>query len=55
MTFRLSRLIALTVGLTAAACAAPRVGVGDLDVLSAQTPDEVVLSALPADALFACF
>lgn len=55
MTFRLSRLIALTVGLTAAACAAPRVGVADLDVLSARTPDEVVLSALPADALFACF
>lgn len=37
------------------ACAAPRVGVADLDVLSAQTPDEVVTSARTVEALAACF
>lgn len=41
--------------LTLAACAAPRVGVADLDLLSAQAPDEVVDSALPVDTLAACF
>jgi len=41
--------------LTLAACAAPRVGVADLDILSAQTPDELVASSLSADALAACF
>ena len=47
-------LLAVTMGmLTMAACAAPRVGVADLDTLSAQTPDEVVTSPLSAEALAA--
>lgn len=41
--------------LTMAACAAPRVGVADLDVLSAQTPGELVASTLPVEDLAACF
>lgn len=41
--------------LTLAACAAPRVGVADLDLLSAQAPDAIIDSALPADAFAACF
>lgn len=41
--------------LLLAACAAPRVGVADVDVLAAQTPDEVVDSPLSVDALAACF
>jgi hypothetical protein len=38
-----------------AACAAPRVGVADLDVLSAQAPDEIVDSTLSVEAVSACF
>ncbi|MCA3718231.1 MAG: hypothetical protein IM674_08265 [Brevundimonas sp.] len=38
-----------------AACAAPRVGVADLDVLSAQAPDEIVDSTLSVAAVAACF
>lgn len=41
--------------LTLTACAAPRVGVADMDLLSAQAPDEVVHSSLSVDALAACF
>lgn len=41
--------------LTMAACAAPRVGVADLDLLSAQSPDETVPSALTVEAYSACF
>ncbi len=52
-----SPLIALPFAalLTLAACAAPRVGVGDLDILSAQAPDETIDSTLSVDALAACF
>lgn len=41
--------------LTLAACAAPRVGVADLDRLSEQAPDEVVRSSASAEALASCF
>jgi hypothetical protein len=41
--------------LTLAACAAPRVGVADLDILAAQEPDAVVDSSLTVDAFAACF
>ncbi|MEQ7154053.1 hypothetical protein [Brevundimonas aurifodinae] len=52
-----SPLIALPLAalLGLAACAAPRVGVDDLDVLSAQAPDEVIASGRPVEALAACF
>lgn len=36
-------------------CAAPRVGVADLDLLAAQAPDETVPSALGVEAFAACF
>lgn len=41
--------------LVLGACAAPRVGVADLDLLSAQTPDETIPSRVSVDALAACF
>jgi len=41
--------------LMLAACAAPRVGVADLDVLAAQEPDALVDSPLTVDAFAACF
>ncbi len=52
-----SPLIALPFAalLGLAACAAPRVGVADLDILSAQGPDEVVDSALSVETVAACF
>lgn len=53
LAFRLILPLATIVGL--AACAAPRVGVADLDALSAQAPDEVVDSALPVETVAACF
>ncbi|AQR60344.1 hypothetical protein BZG35_00740 [Brevundimonas sp. LM2] len=37
------------------ACAAPRVGVADLDLLAAQAPDAVVDSPLSVEAFAACF
>jgi hypothetical protein len=50
---RIALPLAALLGL--AACAAPRVGVDDLDVLSAQAPDEIVTSALSVEAIAACF
>lgn len=37
------------------ACAAPRVGVADLDRLSEQTPDEMIFSDLSVQAVASCF
>jgi hypothetical protein len=52
-----SPLIALPFAafLGLAACAAPRVGVADLDMLSAQAPDEIVDSVLSVETVAACF
>ena len=58
MTSPLRRILAaapLAGLLLVAACAAPRVGVANLDLLSAQAPDEIVTSARSAEALAACF
>jgi hypothetical protein len=38
-----------------AGCAAPRVGVADLDLLAAQAPEEAVSSVLGVEAFAACF
>lgn len=55
MTPALRLILPLAALASLAACAAPRVGVADLDALSAQIPDEIVNSALPVEAVAACF
>ncbi|HEV7228751.1 hypothetical protein [Brevundimonas sp.] len=55
MTPVLRLILPLATLVTLAACAAPRVGVADLDALSEQVPDEVVDSALPVETVAACF
>lgn len=45
----------LAILLTLTACAAPRVGVADLDLLAAQAPDEVIESPLSVERFAACF
>jgi hypothetical protein len=48
-------LFPLAAAALLAGCAAPRVGVADLDLLSARTPDETVASVRSVEAFAACF